>query len=164
MILPKLPLFAVVGQVGKPRGYGTLSYPTADPRAVPFIDSQLFEDRLDRELGLAILKRCRDLLETPALSKFGRAVLPWPSPLRSDRALGWLLPYLCGSGYHPCGTVPMGPLPGVDAALDGRGRFYGLDGLFVVDASVMPTIPSSNIHFPTLMIAERMAEWLGEEP
>ena len=50
--------------------------------------------------------------------------------------------------------------PGEDAAVDGRGRFYGLEGLWVVDASVMPTVPSSNIHLPTLMIAERMAEWL----
>jgi choline dehydrogenase-like flavoprotein len=40
---------------------------------------------------------------------------------------------------------------------------FGLERLYVVDASLMPTIPSSNIHLPTLMIAERMAEWLGDE-
>jgi choline dehydrogenase-like flavoprotein len=54
----------------------------------------------------------------------------------------------------------MGIAPGPDAAVDGRGRVYGLEQLHVVDASLMPTVPSSNIHLPTLMIAERMAEWL----
>jgi len=54
----------------------------------------------------------------------------------------------------------MGVAAGRDAAVDGRGRFYGVDDLYVVDASVMPTVPSSNIHLPTLMVAERMAEWL----
>jgi choline dehydrogenase len=67
---------------------------------------------------------------------------------------------LCDSGYHPCGTVPMGVTPGEAAAVDAHGRVFGLEALYVVDASVMPTVPSSNIHLPTLMIAERMAEWL----
>jgi choline dehydrogenase-like flavoprotein len=46
---------------------------------------------------------------------------------------------------------------------DGRGRVYGVHGLFLADASVMPTIPTSNTNLPTLMIGERMARWLREE-
>ncbi len=57
----------------------------------------------------------------------------------------------------------MGVLPGPDAAVDGRGRVFGIQGLYVADASVMPTIPSSNIHLPTLMMAERMGEWLRDD-
>ena len=83
--------------------------------------------------------------------------------LKRDRWLDLAIPRLCDSGYHPSGTVPMGNQPGENAAVDGRGRMYGLHNLFVVDASLMPTIPSSNIHLPTLMIAERMAEWLSAE-
>jgi choline dehydrogenase-like flavoprotein len=48
------------------------------------------------------------------------------------------------------------------AVTDGRGRVRGVSGLFVADASLMPTIPSSNTHLPTLMIGERMAEWLRD--
>jgi choline dehydrogenase len=68
------------------------------------------------------------------------------------------IPRLCDSGYHPSGTVPMGTTPGPDAAVDSHGAVFGTKNLYVVDASVMPTIPSSNIHLPTLMIAERLAE------
>jgi len=57
----------------------------------------------------------------------------------------------------------MGTRPGLDAAVDPHGRLFGAQGLYVVDASVIPTIPSSNIHLPTLMIAERMAEWMNAD-
>jgi choline dehydrogenase len=163
MILQNLPLFALVTQVGKPRGHGVIRYPNADPRCSPSIDSRFFEDARDRKIALNALQLCHALLETRALSKMGRAVLPWPALLRRPRLLNGVIPILCDSGYHPCGTVPMGPAPGEDAAVDGRGRVYGLEGLHIVDASVMPTVPSSNIHLPTLMIAERMAEWLRDD-
>jgi choline dehydrogenase len=162
MLKRKLPMFGLVTQVGKPRGYGSMHYPDADPRSRPIIQSRFFEDAQDRELARKAIQRCFDLLETRALSKLGRAVLPWPGILRRDRLLDAAIPRLCDSGYHPCGTVPMGVSPGPDAATDGRGKVYGLEDLYVVDASLMPTVPSSNIHLPTLMMAERMAEWLGE--
>jgi choline dehydrogenase len=159
-IFPRLPLFALVTQVGKPRGHGTLHYRDADARSSPVVHSHFFEDAQDRALGLDALRRCHGLLQTRALLQFGRPVLPWPGLLRSPHLLERALPYLCDSGYHPCGTVPMGVAPGESAAVDPHGRVFGLEGLHVVDASVMPTIPSSNIHLPTLMVAERMAEWL----
>lgn len=160
LLFPKRRLFALVVQIGKPRGAGEVRYESADPRARPVIHSRFFEDDLDRSLARSALRRCLALLETRALSKFGRAVLPWPALLRSDRGLDWALPHLCDSGYHPCGTVPMGVGPSEHAAVDAQGRVFGVEGLSVVDASVLPTIPSSNIHLPTLMMAERMAEWL----
>jgi choline dehydrogenase len=161
MIFEGMPLFALVAQVGKPRGHGVMRYPDADPKSRPLIESHFFEDPQDRELGRRALQRCYDLLQTRALSAMGRALLP-PFACKSDRFMDKLVPYFCDSGYHPCGTVPMGPKPGERAAVDGRGRVYGLENVHVVDASVMPTVPSSNIHLPTLMVAERMAEWLGE--
>jgi len=161
MILQGWPLFALVAMVGKPRGSGTMRYPDANPASKPLIFSRFFEDAQDRKLAADSLARCRELLSTRALSRLGRAVYPWKL-LGGDRGLGYAVRVLCDSGYHPCGTVPMGPAPGENAAVDGRGRVFGLEGLYVVDASLMPTIPSSNIHLPTLMIAERMAEWLGD--
>jgi choline dehydrogenase len=68
----------------------------------------------------------------------------------------------CGSGYHPCGTVPMGPEGDAAAAVDQHGRVRGVEGLFVADASIMPTVPSANINVPTLMIGERFGEWLRD--
>jgi choline dehydrogenase len=160
MLFPRIPLFALVTQVGKPRGYGQLRYTSADPRALPIIHSRFFQDRQDRALAGDALRRCHDLFQTRALSKFGRPVLPPVAALRNPRLLDWLLPALCDSGYHPCGTVPMGTTPSERAAVDAHGSVFGLERLSVVDASVMPTVPSSNIHLPTLMIAERMSDWL----
>jgi choline dehydrogenase len=156
------PLFGLVTQVGKPRGHGELRYPNAHPHAKPLIHSRFFEDAQDRELARRALSRCHELLQTRALSKLGRPLLPWPSLLRDDARLERAVRRLCDSGYHPCGTVPMGIAPGENAAVDAHGRMFGLEALYVVDASVMPTVPSSNIHLPTLMIAERMAEWLDQ--
>jgi len=158
MILEQVPLFALTVQVGKPRGHGSIHYPDADPRSRPIIESRFFEDAVDREIAREALERCTALLETRTLSRMGRAVLPWPGLLKSRTWLDRSLHVLCDSGYHPCGTVPMGTAPGPDAAVDGHGRVFGLEGLHVIDASVMPTVPSSNIHIPTLMVAERMAE------
>jgi choline dehydrogenase len=160
MLPGKLPLFGLVTQVGKPRGYGQLHYPDAKPDTKPVIQSHFFEDAQDRALARQALQRCHELLETRPLSQLGRALLPWPRLLRDDLRLESAIRRLCDSGYHPCGTVPMGVRPGQDAAVDGRGGVFGLRGLHVADASIMPTVPSSNIHLPTLMLAERMAEWL----
>jgi choline dehydrogenase len=77
----------------------------------------------------------------------------------------WLDGYIrriSDSGYHPSGTVPMGPEGSPTAATDGRGRVRGVEGLLVADASRMPTIPTANTHLPTFMIGERFGEWLRE--
>jgi choline dehydrogenase len=161
LIFQRLPLFALVSMVGKPRGSGSLRYLDADPRANPVIESHFFEDAQDRRLAAKSLARMRDLLRTRALSKMGRPLYPF-SLFGSEVALERAATFFCDSGYHPCGTVPMGVTPGENAAVDGRGRVFGVKGLYVIDASIMPTIPSSNIHLPMLMIAERMAEWLAE--
>jgi choline dehydrogenase len=109
------------------------------------------------------VQRIDALLQHPALAALGSPLLPWRALLRRERALDFFVRRLCDSGYHPCGTVPMGTRPGLDAAVDPHGRLFGAQGLYVVDASLIPTIPSSNIHLPTLMIAERMAEWMNAE-
>ncbi|MCH8994910.1 MAG: choline dehydrogenase, partial [Chloroflexi bacterium] len=68
-----------------------------------------------------------------------------------------------GSGYHPCGTAPMGAADDSAAVVDQYGRVFGVEGLFVADASIMPTIPRANTNIPTIMIGERFGEWLRED-
>lgn len=64
--------------------------------------------------------------------------------------------------FHPVGTCRMGPTVDEGAVVDARARVHGVEGLFVVDASIMPTIPAANTNLPTLMLAERCAAWLDE--
>ena len=90
----------------------------------------------------------------------------WPSrrALTSrEKVDGWIRKF-CDSGYHPSGTAPMGPEEDPMSVCDGRGRVRGVRGLFVADASLMPTIPTSNTHLATLMIGERMGQWLRVSP
>jgi choline dehydrogenase len=157
-----LPLVSVMCALGKPHGTGLLHWPSADPQALPIIQSRLLEDPRDRALAVDAMLLAHRLTLTKPMNKL--AVPLWPSARAMrvrERVEAWI-PRACDSGYHPCGTVPMGRRPDV-AAADARGRVFGVDGLFVGDASLMPTIPSSNIHLPTLMIGERIGAWLRDD-
>ena len=158
-----LPLVSLMASVGKPRGSGSLCFTSADPRAAPIIHSRLLDDPHDRALAVDAMQRAFSIANNRALSELARPL--WPSArvlasrVRTDAWIRWA----SDSGYHPCGTAPFGPSGDPAAAADGRGRVYGVEGLYLGDASLMPTIPSSNIHLPTLMIGERIGAWLRDE-
>ncbi len=159
--LPMVPLlvaFTVV--VGKPRGEGELYYDTLALDAKPRILSRVGEHPDDRRKILEGLALAREVADTPELRDI--ASVTWPSAEQVTREAGeWLLPGI-GSGYHPCGTAPMGVAGDGRSVVDFRGRVHGVEGLIIADASIMPTIPSSNINLPTIMIGERFGEWLRD--
>jgi choline dehydrogenase-like flavoprotein len=66
-----------------------------------------------------------------------------------------------GTYHHPVGTCAMGADPHSGAVVDARGAVFGVDNLWVADASVMPTIPSANTNLTTIVLAQRIAEWLA---
>jgi 5-(hydroxymethyl)furfural/furfural oxidase len=66
--------------------------------------------------------------------------------------------------YHPVGTCRMGQASDPDAVVDSRGRVIGVDGLRVIDASIMPTIPRGNTNIPTIMLAEKLSDHILREP
>lgn len=151
-----LPGVSIMIQVGKPESTGRIRYATRDPREKPRIASRFFAGDADREVALEGFEIVRALLETEPMRGLARAVWPRPSHLADRARLRALLPHLCDSGYHPCGTVPMGE------ATDAFGRIDGIEGLHVVDASLFPTIPTANIHLAVLMLAERIGSWLRD--
>jgi choline dehydrogenase len=153
------PVVTLMCSVGKPHGSGHLEFRSADPHVKPRIHSNFSRDGQD----LARAAEAMELAWLLARSKPLRELASffWPSEgvlSNRKRILDWL-PKASGSGYHPCGTVPMGAEHEPLAAVDGRGRVRGVSGLFVADASIMPAIPSYNINLPTLMIGERFGEW-----
>ena len=155
-LVPLLIAYAVV--VGKPKGEGQLIYRSADVSARPHILSALGEHADDRRKIIEGLRMAQDIAQTPEISAI--AAPAWPTPEQAAREQGeWMLPGI-GSGYHPCGTAPMGDENDPRAVVDFYGRVHGVEGLIVADASIMPTIPSSNINLPTIMIGERFGEWL----
>ncbi len=160
--LPRVPVpgVTIATCIGKPRGHGRLRYPSAHAGARPKIDTAFLVEEEDRARAREALRWIGRLAKTKALSSLARPVYPRSSPWDAAGEFTGPLEQITGSGYHPAGTAPMGPEHDPMAVTDGRGRVYGVEGLFIADASLMPTIPSSNTNLPTLMLGERIGEWL----
>ncbi len=158
----EIPLLSLALCVGKPRGHGRLWLESANPRAVPRIESEFLENDEDRKRAVAAISLAWRLVSEGAMKELGTPFWPSRKVLESTSAIERFIRRITGSGYHPCGTVPMGGDDDAAAALDGHGRVRGIEGLFVADASIMPTIPSSNTNVPTLMIGERFGAWLRD--
>ncbi|MCH8026433.1 MAG: GMC family oxidoreductase, partial [Chloroflexi bacterium] len=157
-------LLGLAPVVEKPRGHGRLVFSSVDPRAQPDIEPDFLHDAWDLERMVESLEIALRLAETPEIRKLSQGMV-WPRPevaADRDELRSWAS-RACGSGYHPCGTAPMGAADDPTAVVDQYGRVFGVEGLYVADASIMPTIPRANINIPTIMIGERFGEWLRED-
>lgn len=153
-------LCSIMAAIGKPRGFGRLKIRSADPFAKPEIESRLLDDPIDRARAVEAMRRAYALTQTKALRRLAVHFWPGASVLRDPKRVDRWIRSATDSGYHPSGTVPMGPDDDPWAACDQRGRVRGTEGLYVADASLMPVIPTANTNLPTLMIGERVGRWL----
>jgi len=138
----------------KPVCRGSVRLRSADPRDLPMIRLPRPEPH-DVERLFEGYRRAREI----AIGVSGPFTPQLPPEIRSSAEL--LEAMLAGGGYsvpHYAGTCAMGPSPDDGAVVDSGGRVHGIEGLFVVDASVMPTVPSGFTHLPTMMLAERLSE------
>jgi choline dehydrogenase len=160
--LPGLPLSCVTisACVGKPKGQGRIRFRSAYVHDAPILETALLEHPEDERMAREAFRFIGRLAATKALSKLARPVWPSRRPFDDQGEFRHLTTTMCGSGYHPSGTVPMGVDSDPMAATNERGEVRGVRGLIVCDASLMPTITSSNTNLPTLMIGERFGEWL----
>jgi choline dehydrogenase len=149
----------------RPTSRGRLRLDPENPRGMPSIDPNYLATEHDRALTRAGLRLGREILGQPAFGKYReRETQPGPE-VQSDEALDHFIRADAGSAYHPCGTCRMGPEDDPQAVVDPELRFLGLEGLRVVDASVIPRIPSANINAPVFMIAEKASDViLGRTP
>lgn len=141
-----------------PSSRGSVRLRSSDPTDHPRILSNLLSQDAEVQAMLRALELVREIAAQPPFSTRIREELN-PSPaLRNRRALTQWLRATCEHEYHPTCTCRMGTAE--DGVVDERLRVHGVEGLRVIDASVMPTITSGNTHAPTVMIAERGAEML----
>lgn len=157
--IPGIPMAIVIG---KPLGHGRLRYLSARADERPRIEMAFLADEADRARAREGLRWIGRIAATKAMRAFARPYYPSRRPFDADGAFRGPLEQITGSGYHPCGTAPMGRDADPWAVTDARGAVRGVSGLFVADASSMPTIPTSNTNVPTLMLGERMADLLRE--
>ena len=156
-----LPAVSIMIALNKPHGSGELKFESASPTADPVIESHLLEHPKDREAAMDALERALEVTQTPECQELARIIWPPVWELRDRDQLEQRVLKVCDSGYHPCGTVPMGGDDDPRAACDGHGRVHGVEKLHVVDASLIPEIPAANIHLTVLMIGERMSRLLA---
>ncbi len=142
----------------RPESTGWVRAQSTDPFVDPLIQPNYLSDAGDRRVTLGGLRLVRRLLSTPELAPFvDRETLPGPDVQGDDE----LLDYARANGttcYHLIGTARMGPASDPGAVVDDTLQVHGMEGLRVVDASVMPSMPSANTYATTLMIAERGAD------
>jgi choline dehydrogenase-like flavoprotein len=147
----------------RPRSRGAVSLASADPAAAPLIDPNYWDDPYDRECALKGLRLAREILRQPALKPFVLAERLPGHGLESDEDLIQYAYRSCKTDHHPVGTCAMGGGP--DAVTTPDLKVRGIMGLRVVDASVMPFVPSCNTNAPTIMVAEKGADLiLGRTP
>ncbi len=142
----------------RPRSRGTIRLASSDPTATPLIDPNYWEDPHDREMSIRGLKLAREIMAQAPLKPFVLAErLPGPEVRTEEDYVAYACRH-AKTDHHPAGTCRMGSDPA--AVVDPRLRFNGLTGLRLVDASIMPTVISSNTNAATIMIAEKAADMI----
>lgn len=148
----------------RPESRGYLKITSREPDAMPEIAPNYLSDERDRIVAARSLRVARTITNSPAFARFNPVeYLPGPSAGESDEDLARAAGEIGTTIFHPVGTARMGLADDPLAVVDDRLRVFGVDGLRVVDASIMPLITSGNTNSPTVMIAEKGAGMILED-
>jgi choline dehydrogenase len=145
-------------------GQGELRLVSADPTQQPFLDYNYMQDPFDRKRVRDALRLCVELGSHESFKDIiAEKLAPTDAELVSDDALDdWILRNI-STCHHISGTCKMGPLSDPMAVVDQHGRMHGIEGLRIVDASVMPDCVRANTNATTIMIGERMSDFIRED-
>ena len=146
----------------RPKSKGYIALNSADPADKPAAHFNYLSDEADLQELIEGVKVTRELIAQPAFDEFrGAQLIPGPS-INSDREIAAWIKATSSTDFHPSCSCRMGE--DEHSVVDAEMKVQGIDGLRVVDASVMPQIVSGNLNAPTQMIAERAADFiLGKE-
>lgn len=152
------PAWAFTGAVSLThlRNIGSVSLRSPDPQDSPMFRMNYLQSEADVQKLVFAIKLMRQLLHTSFFDEFRSAEIAPGADVQSDEALEAYIRNNCGTEWHPVGTCKMGSDP--MAVVDPELRVHGVEGLRVVDASIMPTITTGNTNAPTIMIGEKAAD------
>jgi choline dehydrogenase-like flavoprotein len=140
----------------RPLSRGSVTLASADPLAAPRIDPNFLAERDDVERLVRGFKLTRRILQQPALAQLGAVEFPATAAAQADAQIEQFIRNNADTVYHPVGSCRMGA--GALDVVDHELRVHGLQGLRVVDASIMPRVVSGNTNAPTIMIGEKAAD------
>lgn len=155
----------IVGLV-KPNSRGSVRLRTKNPEDAPKIDPNFYSDLSDLYSVMDGVRMAREISRTePFKSHYGREIFPGEKVTDSVE-LALAVASGANSYLHPVGTCRIGGATDPLAVVDSRCQVHGIDGLWVVDASVFPEVPAANTNLSVMAVAERCAAWLlgREEP
>jgi choline dehydrogenase-like flavoprotein len=158
----------VMAALMKVTSVGELSLNPSDPLSPPVVHERMLSTEQDRTAMREAVAYLEVVLDTPAFRQIVEKAFvdergTGVEVLRDDAFVEtWLKAYV-GDYFHACGTARMGRADDPEAVVDQQGMVYGVMGVRIVDASIMPEVPSANTHLPTVMIADNItAHMLAE--
>jgi choline dehydrogenase-like flavoprotein len=158
MAVDKQPGMTILGYFTRPESQGEIRIQSADPAVAPSIDANHFSAEIDRITAVSLFRWLRKLGKQPALAGWiVEETKPGPA-IETDADILDNAIKLGGTAFHICGTCRMGSDEG--AVLDPQLRVRGVDGLRVVDTSIMPTIVSGNTNAPAMAVALRASDFI----
>jgi choline dehydrogenase len=151
----------------QPSSRGHVRITSPDPNAHPEIKLNYLSTEDDRRIAIDSIRFTRRIMRADALAKFSPEEWKPGSQIDSGEGLSHAAGDLGATIFHPVGTCKMGPDP--MAVVDSTLRVHGISGLRIADASIMPRITSGNTNAPTVMIAEKAAQFIrgdarGKQP
>ena len=162
--LHRFPAITVSACNLQPTSRGTVRIRSSEPDGAPSIAPNYLSTEEDRQVAADAIRTTRRLMAQKALARFSpKELLPGPSVGDDDASLAKAAGDIGTTIFHPVGTAKMGTANDPLAVVDERLRFFGIGGLRVLDASVMPTITSGNTNTPTAMIGEKGAEMVLQD-
>ncbi|MFQ5874071.1 MAG: GMC family oxidoreductase [Dehalococcoidia bacterium] len=142
---------------------GELRIQSSDPRQPPALDYNYLQDPLDGSRYREGIRLCADLFKQAAFDHIvEERIAPADDVLESDDALDLWVKQVVRTAHHICGTCKMGPSTDPLAVVDQYGKVYGIEGLRVVDASMMPHCVRANLNATVMAMAERVADFIKE--
>ncbi|EGA71740.1 choline dehydrogenase [Vibrio sinaloensis DSM 21326] len=148
----------------KPESRGQVAITSADPLSKPHIEFNYISTEQDKQDWRDCIRLTREILMQPAMDAYrGEEIQPGKEVISDDAIDAWVKQNV-ESAYHPSCSCKMGADDDPLAVLDEQCRVRGIEALRVVDSSIFPTIPNGNLNAPTIMVAERAADMILQQP
>ncbi|KJG08128.1 choline dehydrogenase [Photobacterium angustum] len=144
----------------KPQSRGSVEVVSNDPHAKPKIEFNYISTEQDKQDWRDCIRLTREIMAQSALDQYRGDEIQPGADITSDQAIDKWVKENVESAYHPSCTCKMGDDNDVMAVLDSQCRVRGIENLRVVDSSIFPTIPNGNLNAPTIMVAERAADFI----